>query len=136
MASLNKVLLIGNLGKDPEIRNLENGSMVATFSIATTEGYKDKSGNWHDQTEWHNIVAWRNLAEVAEKFLKKGSSVYVQGRLRTRTWEDKDGKKHYQTEVIADEIAALTRTPGAFANGNGQPVSAVADTKLGGDLPF
>jgi single-strand DNA-binding protein len=136
MASLNKVLLIGNLGKDPEIRNLENGSMVATFSIATTEGYKDKSGNWHDQTEWHNIVAWRNLAEVAEKFLKKGSSVYVQGRLRTRTWEDKDGKKHYQTEVIADEITALTRTPGASANGNGQPVSAVADTKLGGDLPF
>ena len=136
MSSLNKVLLIGNLGKDPEIRNLENGSMVATFSIATTESYKDKSGNWHDQTDWHNIVAWRNLAEAAEKYLKKGSPVFVEGKLRTRTWEDKDGRKHYQTEVIAEELTALSKMPSSSANGQGQPAKAVADTKQGGDLPF
>lgn len=136
MSSLNKVLLIGNLGKDPEIRNLENGSMVATFSIATTESYKDKSGNWHDQTDWHTIVAWRNLAETAEKYLKKGSPVFVEGKLRTRTWEDKDGRKHYQTEVIAEELVALSKLPGSSANGHGQAAKAVADAKQGGDLPF
>ena len=136
MATLNKVLLIGNLGKDPEIRNLENGSMVATFSLATTDGYKDKSGVWHEQTDWHTIVAWRNLAEAAERFLKKGTMVYVEGKLRTRSWEDKDGRKHYQTEVVAEELTALSRLGGVQANGNGQSISAKADSVQGGDLPF
>ena len=91
MAGLNKVMLIGNLGKDPEVRALESGVPVATFSLATSESYKDKEGNRQTATEWHNIVVWRGLAEVAEKYLKKGSQIYVEGKLKTRNWQDKDG---------------------------------------------
>ncbi len=107
MAGVNKVILVGNLGKDPEIRHLENGTAVANFTIATSESYKDKSGARVDQTEWHNIVVWRKLAEIAESYLKKGSQVYLEGKLRTRSWEDQQGNKRYTTEVVADTFTML-----------------------------
>ena len=106
--SVNKVILVGNLGKDPEIRHLENGATVANFSIATSENYKDrKTGEKVSQTEWHNIVAWRGLAEIAEKYLKKGQKVYIEGKLKTRTWQDQDGNNRYSTEVITDNLTML-----------------------------
>ena len=106
--SVNKVILIGNLGKDPEVRHLENGAAVANFSIATSENYKDrKTGEKVSQTEWHNIVAWRGLAEIAEKYLKKGAKVYIEGKLKTRTWQDQDGNNRYSTEVITDNLTML-----------------------------
>ena len=107
MAGVNKVILVGNLGKDPEIRHLENGTAVANFTIATSESYKDKAGARVDQTEWHNIVVWRKLAEIAESYLKKGSQVYLEGKLRTRSWEDQQGNKRYTTEVVADTFTML-----------------------------
>lgn len=108
MAGVNKVILIGNLGKDPEVRSLEGGAKVANFSLATTEVYKDKSGQRQDQTEWHNIVLWRSLAEVAEKYLKKGTMIYLEGKLRTRSWEDKEGHKRYTTEVVGETFTILS----------------------------
>lgn len=105
--SLNKVLLIGNVGKDPEVRHLENGSMVARFSLATTEKFKDKNGEFQEQTEWHNVVCWRSLAERIEKYVKKGSQLFVEGKIRTGSWEDKTGQIRYTVEIIADNIQIL-----------------------------
>tara|TARA_B100001093_G_scaffold305440_1_gene291440 strand:+ start:153001 stop:153420 length:420 start_codon:yes stop_codon:yes gene_type:complete len=107
MAGVNKVILVGNLGKDPEVRYLDSGVAVANFSLATTENYKNKQGEKVSQTEWHNIVLWRGLAEVAEKWLKKGSSVYIEGKIRTNKWEDKEGKTRYNTEILADNMTML-----------------------------
>lgn len=108
MAGVNKVILVGNLGKDPEVRYLDGGVAVANFPLATTESYKDRSsGNRIDQTEWHNIVLWRGLAEVTEKYLKKGSQVYIEGKIRSRSWDDKDGIKRYTTEIVADNMTML-----------------------------
>lgn len=107
MAGVNKVILVGNLGRDPEVRHLENGASVANFSIATSESYKDKNGNRQEQTEWHNVVLWRGLAEIAEKYLRKGSQIYVEGKLRTRSWQDKDGNTRYTTEVVGDNMTML-----------------------------
>lgn len=107
MAGINKVILVGNLGADPEVRTLESGTKVANIRIATTESYRDKSGNWQDNTEWHNIVLWRYNAEKAEKFLKTGSQIYVEGKLRTRQWTDKDQNTRYTTEVVADKMILL-----------------------------
>lgn len=109
MAGVNKVILIGNLGKDPEVRYLEGGIAVANFPIATTETFRDKNGNKNEQTEWHQIVLWRRLAEVAEKFLKKGMQVYIEGKIRSRNWEDKDGNKRYTTEIFGDTLTILSR---------------------------
>lgn len=109
MAGVNKVILIGHLGKDPEVRHLENGTSVANFTLATSESYKDKAGNRIDQTEWHNIVVWRGLADVAEKFLKKGSQIYLEGKIRTRSWEDQGGNKKYTTEIVADTFNMLSK---------------------------
>ncbi len=110
--SINKVILIGNLGKDPEVRHLENGACVANFSIATSENYKDrKTGEKVSQTEWHNIVVWRGLAEVTEKYLKKGDKVYIEGKLKTRSWKDQDGNNRYTTEIIADNLTMLGKSP-------------------------
>ena len=110
--SINKVILIGNLGKDPEVRHLENGACVANFSIATSENYKDrKTGEKVSQTEWHNIVIWRALAEIAEKYLKKGDKVYIEGKLKTRSWQDQEGKNRYTTEIIADNLTMLGKSP-------------------------
>ena len=112
MGSLNRVQLIGNLGKDPEVRAIPSGAKVANFSIATTESYTGKDGQKSDKTEWHNIVLWRGLAEVAEKYLRKGSQVYIEGKLSTRSWDDKDGQKRYTTEIIADNLVMLCKPAG------------------------
>lgn len=108
MASLNKVMVIGNLGRDPEIRVTPQGQKVATFSIATTERYKDRAGNQQEKTEWHNIVAWRKLADIIERYVKKGSSIYVEGKLTTRSWDDpQSGQKRYKTEIVANQMQML-----------------------------
>ena len=153
MAGVNKVILIGNLGSDPEVRHLQNGASVANFRIDTTETYKDKTtGERREQTEWHSIVAWRGLAEIAEKYLRKGSKVYVEGKIRTRKWQDKDGLDRYTTEIHLDELNMLDRASGEGApaqmQGQGQaprqqaasPVqntpSALSEAPEEDDLPF
>ena len=111
--SLNKVMLIGNVGRDPEVRYLEgnqgaaNATKVASFTLATTERYRDRNGETRENTEWHNIVAWRNSADLAEKFIRKGTQVYIEGKLRTRSWTDQQGVKKYTTEVVVDNIQLL-----------------------------
>ena len=108
--SVNKVILIGNLGKDPEVRHLENGATVANFPIATSEVYTDRNtGQKVENTDWHDIVVWRGLAEVVEKYVRKGHKVYVEGKLKKRSWQDKEGNTRYTTEVVADELTILTR---------------------------
>jgi len=108
--SINKVILIGNLGKDPEVRRLENGSVVASFSLATSEVYTDRTtGEKKEITDWHDIVVWRGLAEVAEKYIRKGYKVYVEGKLKKRSWQDKEGKTRYSTEVLGDVMTILSR---------------------------
>ena len=129
MASVNKVILIGHLGKDPEVRHLEGGTTVANFTIATNEYYKDKQGTRVERTEWHNIAAWRGLAELAEKYLRKGQQVYVEGRIRTRQYQDKENQTRYITEIVADEISLLGSRPGA---GAAQPA---AGTPAGAEEP-
>lgn len=127
MSGVNKVILIGNLGADPEVRHLQNGASVANFRIATSETYKDKTtGEKREQTEWHNIVAWRGLAEITEKYLRKGSKVYVEGKLRTRKWE-KDGIDRYTTEIQVDEMTLLDR-PAERSEG-GAPLGSEAVRK-------
>lgn len=118
---VNRVILIGHLGRDPETRSLENGAMVAKFSVATNERYQDKEGNWQDQTEWHEIIAWRNWAERAEKNLKKGMLIYLEGKLTHRTWQDKDGNNRKTTEVVADYFRIVDRKSGSGANGASFP---------------
>lgn len=114
--SLNKVMLIGNVGRDPEVRYLDGnaaaggqGAKVATFTLATTERYRDRNGELRENTEWHNIVAWRNSADVAEKFVHKGTQLYIEGRLRTRSWTDQSGTKKFTTEIIVDNLQLLGR---------------------------
>lgn len=107
--SINKVILIGNLGADPELRYTPAGSALATFSVATSESWKDKDGNTQEKTEWHRVVVWNKLAEIAGEYLKKGSQVYVEGRLTTRSWQDKDGVKRYMTEVVGLSFLMLGR---------------------------
>lgn len=134
MAGVNKVILIGNLGADPEIRHLQNGASVANFRLATSETYKDKTtGERREQTEWHNVVAWRGLAEITEKYLRKGSKVYVEGKLRTRQWQDKENNTRYTTEIIADEMTLLDRPSGD--QGGQRPVAAVGQTASAGNTP-
>ena len=104
------MMLIGNIGRDPEVKTLDgsNGSQkVATFTLATGEKYKDRNGELQEKTEWHNIVAWRNLADICEKYIRKGMQVYIEGRLRTRSWQDKDGNTRYTTEIMADNLQML-----------------------------
>jgi len=109
MASVNKVILVGNVGRDPELRYTQSGQPVASFSIATNERFKDRDGNWKDRTEWHRIVAWARLAEICGEYLRKGSQVYVEGRIQTRDWEDKEGNKRQTTEIIALSMQMLGR---------------------------
>jgi single-strand DNA-binding protein len=108
MASLNKVMLIGNLGKDPEVRYTTSGTAVASFSLATSERFKNRSGEWEDKTEWHNVTLWGRLAEIAGEYLAKGKTVYIEGRLQTRKWQDRDGRDRYTTEVVADKMQMLS----------------------------
>lgn len=107
MSSLNKIMLIGNLGRDPEIRYTQDGSPVATFSMATSENWTDRNGNRQEHTEWHNVVAWGRLADLCKRYLSKGRQAYVEGRVRTREWNDRDGNKRRTTEVIASQIVLL-----------------------------
>ena len=137
MASVNKVILIGNLGKDPEVRHLEGGVAVARFPMATSETFKDKQGQRQERTEWHNIVVWRGLAEVAEKYLKKGNSVYIEGKLRTNNYQDKEGIQRYSTEIVADQMTMLGGPSGGSSNGSGgnyQESSSSPASSSGGNI--
>jgi single-strand DNA-binding protein len=107
--SYNKVILIGNAGKDPEIRHLDSGVAVITLPVVTSERIKDRSGEWRDMTEWHNVVFWRALAESVEKYVRKGTQILVEGKLRSRTWEDQNGQKRYTTEIVAETLKVLNR---------------------------
>lgn len=121
---VNRVILIGNLGRDPEVRRLENGAVVAKFSVATNENYKDKSGEWQTQTEWHDIVLWRSLAERAEQQLKKGSQVYIEGKLTHRSWQDQEGNNRRTTEVVANYFRLIGRRESGGDQGGGYFPSA------------
>jgi single-strand DNA-binding protein len=138
--SLNKVMLIGNLGKDPELRFTSSGVPVATFTIATNESWKDQEGNLQERTEWHNIVAWRKLAEICGEWLKKGKKVYIEGRIQTRSYDDKNtGAKKYMTEIVADSMIMLDgKSAGTSSESPAAP--AAQEPAAGGasndDLPF
>jgi len=139
--SLNKVTLIGNLGKDPELSYTPSGVAVAKFSVATGEKWKDQEGNLQEHTEWHNIVAWRKLAEICGQYLKKGSKVYLEGKLQTRSWDDKNtGVKRYTTEVIADDLIMLDSKGGGGGAANtvesAPAVSSESHSSEKDDLPF
>lgn len=108
MASLNKVMLIGALGKDPDIRYTAAGQAVGNFSMATSEKFKNKAGEWEERTEWHNVTLWGKLAEIAGEYLTKGKQVYIEGRLQTRKWQDKDGNDRYTTEIVGDKMQMLS----------------------------
>ena len=143
MASVNKVILIGNVGKDPEIKHLDNGCRIAKFSLATHETFKNKEGQKEEQTEWHNIVILRDgLADIAEKYLNKGKQIYVEGRIRTRNWTDKEGMKKNSTEIVADNFIMLgkRKTEGG-TDGNGGEAENCKETphlaqENGEDMPF
>jgi len=149
MAGVNKVILVGNLGKDPEIRHLDTGRAVANFSMATSETYKNRNGERVTNTERHNIVLWTPLAEIAEKYLKKGNQVYIEGKITTRSYDDKDGIKKYITEIVGREMTLLgsrSDSDGGYNNNQGQssddrdyqPTNSEVDAKEDetDDLPF
>ena len=147
MSSLNKIMLIGNLGKDPEIRYTSDGSPVATFSLATTENWTDKNGSRQEHTEWHTIVAWSRLADLSKRYLTKGRQVYIEGRIRSREWTDREGNKRRTTEVIATQMVLLgSRPQGADAAGASvepanrtptEPDQAFGDAGItDNDIPF
>jgi single-strand DNA-binding protein len=154
MAGVNKVILVGNLGKDPEVRHLEGDKKVAKFTLATTESYRDRNGQRVDNTEWHNIEFWGPVTEVIEKYLKKGSQVYIEGKLRTRSYEDKEGVKRYVTEIIGQNLTLIGGRPSESqgeSTGNYQEPATVGSSRSnrvnetappfaagndGDDLPF
>jgi single-strand DNA-binding protein len=141
MRGINKVMLIGNLGKDPDMQFLEGNIAVAKFSLATTETFKDKSGKLISQTEWHTIVLWRGLAELAQKYLHKGSQVYIEGRLKTRSWEDKEGNKKFATEIVGDNLIMLDkRSEGGMVSGASEGIDDMGNIPTDEDgaeiLPF
>jgi single-strand DNA-binding protein len=126
---LNKVMLIGNLGRDPEMRYTPNGKPVTSFSLAARRNWVSADGERHDETEWFNVVAWGNLAEICNQYLSKGQKVYVEGRLQTRSWEDESGQKHFRTEVVANEMIILTGRP--------EQLESSDDSEMGtSDIPF
>ena len=140
---INKVMLIGNLGADPEMRFTQNGAPVASFTVATTEKWKGQDGQMKEQTEWHRVIAWQRLAEICGEYLSKGSRVYIEGKLQTRSWE-KDGQKHYTTEIVAREMKMLSpRTSGGGGGefsgsgaGYGSGESFQEPPPMGEDVPF
>jgi single-strand DNA-binding protein len=141
MAGVNKVILVGNLGKDPEVKYLEGGIAIAKFSLATTETIKDRNGNKQEQTEWHNIVLWRGLAEIAEKYLRKGQTVYLEGKIRSRSYDDKDGNKRYITEIVGENMQMIGRRPegsesSSSASGSASAPSPMPPASPEDDLPF
>ena len=119
--SVNKVILVGNVGKDPEVRYLEGGAAVCKFSMATSEVYKNRDGEKVTTTEWHNIVLWRGLAEIAEKYVKKGMQLYIEGRIKTRTYNDQDGNTKYITEIVGDSLQMLGKKSEDQAQSSGPP---------------
>lgn len=143
---INKVILVGNVGRDPEIKHLDNNVAVATFSLATSESYKNKNGEKVTNTEWHNIVLWRGLADIAEKYIRKGSQIYVEGKIRSRSWDDKDGNKRYTTEILGDTLQLLGRPGGSSAPGventgiqpqsSTETMDSIAEMSPTDDLPF
>lgn len=149
--SVNKVILLGNLGKDPEVKYTPSGTPVAKLALATNERFKDKDGQWQDRTEWHNVVVWQRLAEIAGEYLKKGSKVYIEGRLQTRSWDDKQtNQKRYMTEVVANDLVLLggrgdggdggysrgTPSPNNFDQRVPEAESATASPITDEDIPF
>lgn len=142
MASVNKAILIGNLGADPELRYTPSGAAVASFNIATTDKWKGKDGQMQERTDWHRIILWERQAEIAKEYLRKGSSVYIEGRIQTRNYEDKDGVKRYVTEIIGQRMQLLGGRPGAGASGGeggaSEPPPAPPSDLAGedDDLPF
>jgi single-strand DNA-binding protein len=148
MSSLNKAMIIGRLGQDPDVRYTQSNTAVANMSVATSERYKDKSGEWKENTEWHRVVAWGRTAEICQEYLKKGSLVYIEGPIQTRQWEDKDGQTRYTTEIKALTMTMLD-SKGSGSNGgsmpqkpeSAQPVSSNVDLNdnlddIDDDLPF
>jgi single-strand DNA-binding protein len=136
-------MLIGNLGKDPDVQVLEGNIAVAKFPLATTETFKDRGGKLVSQTEWHTVVLWRGLAELAQKYLHKGSLVYIEGRLRTRNWDDKEGHRKFATEVVGDNLIMLdkrtdgtTHTDSTHSENLGSHEAPPADTDVSQDLPY
>jgi len=148
MRGVNRVVLIGNLGKEPDLQHLEGNIAVAKFPLATTETYKDKTGTLVSQTEWHTVVLWRGLAELAQKYLHKGSLVYIEGRIRTRNWEDKDKNRRFSTEIVGDNLVMLDKRkeqpdgqPDGTPEANGLPDMNFDSGSMAGnitkdDLPF
>lgn len=146
MSGVNKVILVGRLGADPEVRTLENGTKVSSIRLATSERYKDRNGNQQESTEWHNVVLWRGLADITEKYLKKGDQVYIEGRIKTRKWTDKDGNDRYSTDIVANEMTMLGGASGGGNTGGGQQAAAPAQNQVNepasslddidDDLPF
>src|SRR5512135_3741209 len=140
MGSVNKVILVGNLGKDAELRYTPGGAAVASLRLATTDRYKDKDGQWQEQTEWHTVVLWGKTAEALAEYLRKGKQIYVEGRLQTRSWDDKDGKKRYATEIRSDRIVLLGGRVGGGerdepAAGHAEPAREAAEL-TDDDIPF
>ncbi|HEY1803391.1 MAG TPA: single-stranded DNA-binding protein [Terracidiphilus sp.] len=128
--SVNKVILLGNVGKDPEIRSTPGGTMVANFSLATSDRFQDAQGNWQDRTEWHNLVAFKRTAEIVRDYVKKGSKLYIEGKIQTRSWEDKDTKaKRYRTEIIVNDLSLLSGRDdsqgGGYSRSSSSPNAAV-----------
>ena len=138
MASVNKVILVGNLGKDPEVRFTKGGQAVANFSIATSEKWTGKDGNKEERTEWHNIVAWGKLGEICGEYLSKGKQIYIEGKLQTQNWEDNDGNMRYKTEIVASNMTMLSGTTGGANGGNHEaPESSMSQRPADDDdIPF
>ena len=134
--SVNKVILIGNLGKDPELRYTSSGVAVASFTLATNESWKDQDGTMQERTQWHNIVAWRKLAEICGEYLKKGGKIYVEGKLQYRSYDDKNGVKRYVTEIVLDEMLMLDRKDSTQGSTDAASPREEAPPEPAGDLPF
>jgi len=146
--SVNKVILVGNVGKDPDVRYLEKGVAIARFPLATSETYKSRDGERVTATEWHNVVLWRGLAEIAEKYIKKGSQLYIEGKIRTRSYDDKDGNKKYMTEIVADQMQMLgkrsdsqnddteERQSGATSSSSREEPTESSNNKKGSDAGY
>jgi single-strand DNA-binding protein len=144
--SVNKVILIGRLGKDPEVRKINNNATVCNFPLATREVFKNTDGTYNEQTEWHNIVMWRGVAERAERILKKGANIYVEGKLKTRSWEDRDGNKRYTTEIVVENFQLLDKRTDAGQGGEERTAGTESTTttaaeettepQFDDDLPF
>ena len=144
MAGVNKVILVGNVGRDPELRHTKTGTAVCSFSLATSEKWTGKDGNKEEKTEWHRIVAWGKLGEICAEYLAKGKQVYIEGRLQTREWDDKDGNKKQTTEIVANNMTMLGQASGSSSSSNSSnPASSEAPSSSGGsdefedpDIPF